>query len=402
MKIYDYRKRTINSGMGVAGRYKVQVVDYNGSIVEDRPWKNNLILDQGLDLVCAGTASLGSCFASCAVGTGTTPTYVDSGAVTVTIAAGTATASAGIFTAGMVGELLVTDDGTEQYITAFGTSTSVSVSGSNAAVAQLFTVWAVDQTGLATEVKRTNTYLTGSGNCGTTSNAGTATRTLKRTFDFSAEVSPQNYTELGWSYTNSAGNNLFSRVLIAGGTVSVLASQQLRVVYELSVLITPNTARAETAPISGWPVSPATNTDGDYIANAQGFSGTTGGLSFVDTNGNTSSGAGNQSLEPRGNGTLGLTSGSTLPTFNGSYTEGTITVASSGTLAAYTSGTFYRDVVAVWQASNGNRTDIRGIKVEDSGSTVAVFVFDQAQTKDNSHLLEITWRRNLSRIITNP
>lgn len=116
-------------------------------------------------------------------GTGTTPTYVDSGAVTVTIAAGTATASAGIFTAGMVGELLVTDDGTEQYITAFGTTTSVSVSGSNSAVAQLFTVWAVNQVGLATEVKRTNTYLTGAGNCGTTSNTGTATRTLKRTFD---------------------------------------------------------------------------------------------------------------------------------------------------------------------------------------------------------------------------
>ena len=399
MKIYDYRKRTINSGMGVAGRYKVQVVDSNGSVVEDRPWKNNLILDQGLNQVCDGTASLSSCFASCAVGTGTTTTYTDSGAVTVTIAAGTATASAGIFTAGMVGQLLVTNDGTEQYITAFGTTTSVSVSGSNSAVAQLFTVWAVNQVGLATEIKRTNTYLTGAGNCGTTSNTGTATRTLKRTFDFSAEVSPQNYTELGWSYTNSAGNNLFSRVLIAGGTVSVLASQQLRVIYELSILVTPNTARAETAPITGWPVAPATDTDGDYLANCEAFgSNNSDSTSVVDTNGSS---GGNAYLEPAASASCYLCSGSTMPAFNAGYTRGTETGQSSGTTAAYTTGNFYRERSFVWVASNGNRTDIRGIAF-GGGSTFAVFIFDQAQTKDSSHLLEIVWRKSLARILTNP
>ena len=401
MNIYDYRKRTINSGMGVTGRYKVQVVDSAGRVIEDRPWKNNLVLDQGLNQLCNGTASLASCFTSCAVGTGTTPTYVDSGAITVNILAGTATASAGIFTAGMVGELLVTDDGKEQYITAFSSSTSVSVSGSNSAVAQLFTVWAVDQTGLATEVKRTNTYLTGSGNCGTTSNVGTGVRTLKRTFDFSAEVSPQNYTELGWSYTNTAGSNLFSRVLITGGTVSVLASQQLRVVYELSILVTPNTARAETAPITGWPVSPATNTDGDYLANSDGFGSDSGNpLSTVSTSGASGGAA---FLEPSVYAFVRLCSGSTMPAFGSGYTQGAQNQMTSGAFASYTSGSFYRDFTATWIAASADRTDIRGISFgSEGGGTMAVFIFDQSQTKDDEHLLEITWRRSVARIITNP
>lgn len=403
MRHFDYRKEIkIESRMGLRGRYKVQVVDALGRVVQERPWANNLILDQGLNQVCAGTTNLGACFSRCVVGTGTTPTYTDSGAITVTIAAGTATASAPFFSAGMVGMLLNANTGEQQYITAFTNSTTVSVSGSNSVVAQLFTVWAVNQTGLVAEVKRTSTYLTGVGNCGTTSNAGTATRTMKRTFDFSAEVSPQNYEELGWSYTSTVASNLFSRVLITGGTVTVLATQQLRVIYELSIVVSPAVSTGQTLSITGWPVAPATTTDGDYIANSEGFSGGTGGITVVDTNGNTSAGGTNTGLEPWAGISTQLASGSTLPAFNAAYTAGTTTTASSQTLQSYTSGNFYRDTVALWLASNGNRTDIRGIVFIDTSVDVATFVFDEAQTKDNTHLLELTWRRTLGRILVNP
>lgn len=410
MRKIDYRKKAYQkllaeSRTGLAGRYKVQVINPDGSVANERPWANNLILDQGLNQVCDGTTNLGACFSRCAVGTGTTPTYTDSGAITVTISAGTATASAPFFSAGMVGMLLNANTGEQQYITAFTSTTVVSVGGSNSVVAQLFTVWAVNQVGLVTEVKRTNTYLTGVGNCGTTNNTGAATRVLKRTFDFTAEVAPQNYEELGWSYTSSAGNNLFSRVLITGGTVTVLASQQLRVIYELSVVISPAVSTGQTLSISGWPVAPATTTDGDYIANAQGFSSDFGGLSTVGTDGSTTSGGRTRCLEPWAGNTLydvRLASGSTLPAFNAAYTGGTETSQSSATLSSYTPGNFYRDIVSLWQAANGNRTDIRGIVFIDQDQDIATFVFDEAQTKDNTHLLELTWRRYANRILVNP
>lgn len=401
MKIVDYRrpkkarKVMVNNRSSISGRFKLQVVNPDGSLAEDRPWQKNLILDQGLNQCCDGTASLASAFTYCAVGTGTTPTYTDSGAITVNITAGTATASASFFTAGMVGMLLVADTGEEQYITGFTSDTIVSVSGSESVVAQLFTVWAVNQTGLGAEVKRTNTYLTGSPNCGTTNTVGTGTRVLKRTFDFTAEVSPQNYEELGWSYSGSAASNLFSRVLITGGTVTVLASQQLRVIYELTIVVSPISPRAEAPTITGWPVAPAASTDGDYQLTCPNFS-VGFNTSYVETNGTTNASV--AALEPWFDLDFELCSGSTIPSFGSAFTCSTSTSNSSSTVQSYTGDTFYRDIIGLWLAANGDRTDIRAIKFGDG----AVFVFDEAQTKDSSHLLEITWRRTLGRTLTNP
>lgn len=392
------QRKIVRSGMGVQGRYKIQVLNADGSIAIDRPWKKNLILDQGLNQWCGGTGNIAQLSSYCVVGTGTTPTTYDSGVITVTISGGTATASAPFFASLMTGMLLVADTGEQQYMT-YVSSTVATVTGSNSVVAQLFTVYAVNQTGLASESKRTNTYLTGVGNCGTST--VTATRTNKRTYDFSPEVSPQNYEELGWSNTNSSGNNLFSRTLIDGGTVTVLASQQLRVIYEVTILVTPNTAQPQALSISGWPVAPATTTDGDYIANANDLSNNNGQwVADVGTNGDSGN---TGKLEPLDNGiNSALCAGSTLPAFNANYTKGTNNDASSGTLQSYVSGNFYRDIIFLWQANNTDRTDIRGISFGEGSNTGAVFVFDEAQTKDDEHLLEITFRRSVGRVITNP
>lgn len=141
---------------------------------------------------------------------------------------------------------------------------------------------AASDTGLQSEAKRTITYYTQSGGCGY-SDTG-ATRKLWRTFDFSIESAGVNYTELGWSYSDSAGANLFSRALITGGTVSLTAGQSLRVVYELSITVAPASTTTENLSISGWPVPPATTTEVTW--KIQGYNT----FSIIDSNGNSNGG----------------------------------------------------------------------------------------------------------------
>jgi len=109
---------------------------------------------------------------------------------------------------------------------------------------------AATQVGLDTEIVRSNTYLTGIGNCGTTVSSNVLTHT--RTFDFPSEIATIVYSEVGWSNSNSSGNNLNTRGLFAS-PVTVNTGQSLRVIYNFTVTVTPNTARTLTAPITGWP-----------------------------------------------------------------------------------------------------------------------------------------------------
>lgn len=189
----EFTKSGNRAGVGVSvkGRYKVQILD-RGIIIEERPWSDNLILNQGKDYWGSGVGSFAYLVRACAVGTGTTPP-------------------------------------------------------------------AVTDIGLGSETRRSITYLTGAGNCGY-SDVG-STRTLLRTFEFPTETSPVNYTELGWSYSESAGSNLFSRTLISGGTVSLVSGQSLRVVYSLSITVSPSTDTTQSMSVSGWPVLPATGTE---------------------------------------------------------------------------------------------------------------------------------------------
>ena len=173
-----------NLGCSIQGRYKIIVLS-KGIIVEERPWANNMILNQGKNLIMSGANSITAVTSYCAVGTGSAT-------------------------------VLATD---------------------------------VGLTAEATAV-RTNTYLTGTGNCGT-SYVG-QTQTNRRTYDFAVEVSNQNYSELGWSPSSTKTTNLFSKTLISGGTVTVLAGQQLRVVYDLQLVITPTGVQVGNLTVAGW------------------------------------------------------------------------------------------------------------------------------------------------------
>lgn len=359
------------------------------AVLEERKG-NNLILDQGMDAVMGSTYMLAQASTYCAVGTGTTPTFTDSGAITATSAGTTVTASGAFFTAGMVGQLIRFDTGEERYITAQASTTATINSSLTIGSATLFTVWAVNQTGLASESKRTNTYLNGTGNCGTSDVSNV--RTYRRTYDFTAEVANQNYTELGWAQSGTVAANLFSRTLMAGGTVSVLIGQQLRVIYDLIVTVGPAASTAGTWTIggnTGWPVAPATNTDGNYIRNgfALGTVGTNGGVNFSDIF---------DLIAPQ---RMLLATNTILPSFGGTYTPGTFSQAAGSTLLAYTNGNFYRDMQSVWDLSSGNATNWRAISLS---SYAFVFIFDQAQTKANTNTLTVRIRVSLSRTLTNP
>lgn len=364
---------------------------------------NNLILDQGLNDVMTNRAWCNE-FTSCVVGTGTTPTFTDSGATTATASATTVTSSGAFFTAPMTGQLINFNTGEQRYLT-FVDATHATLSSSlTVAAPTLFTVYAVNQTGLDTEVKRSNTYLSGSGNCGTSFTSTSIA--MMRTYDFSAEGSNINYSELGWSYTNTAGNNLFSRALVTGGTVTVLTGQSLRVVYTLTVTV-PSSSSSGSYAITGWPVAPSTLLTGTYsLGNPLGNTGVppfgtvgTSGTSSVTTSAAYEIGSGD--FLGSGSANLRLGTGSTLPAFGNEYSAGTTANSASLTRGSYTSGTFQRDWIFHFGVSNGDRTDWRGICLQVS-TTQFIFIFDEVQVKDNLHTLDVRVTIAIQRVLTNP
>ena len=296
----------------VRGYYRIQVLDAHGRVIEDRPYRSNLVLNQGKNQIMGGTYSFASCFYYCAVGTGTIPP-------------------------------------------------------------------AASDTQLGAEVKRTGTYLEGAGNCDTIIVGQEVT--LRRTFDFTSESSPVNYTELGWSGSASAGANLFSRCLISGGTVSVLAGQQLRVVYDLVVTVGPVGVQTGPLKVSGWPVSPATGTAGSWRVYSPA-------ISTVSTNGGPS---GQGLFEPSSSiaATCAIRSGTlSIGGFTTPPSGGTLLATSSNFgWGSYTSGTFTRTLSpSTFSAGSFSSTGIRGFWYQRVGIGMAFF-FDEAQTKDSVHTL---------------
>jgi hypothetical protein len=244
-KVFDLQQPV----MGLSNRVKAQVIE-NGRVVFETPWAANLILDQGMDRFAID--NLVNLFTHCAVGTGNTPTEDDSGVITVTTSGTTATASAPIFAAGDVGKLLRCVTGEKAKITGFTSTTVVTLASAlGVAVGQVFKMYRVTQTGLTSESRRSNTYLTGSGNCGSTL-AGSAL-THRRTYDFPVEVANVNYAEVGFSHTATVAANLNTRALFSGGAVTVLIGQQIRVVYDFVITLSPTSPRTKKFPITGWP-----------------------------------------------------------------------------------------------------------------------------------------------------
>ena len=282
----------------------------------DLPEADNIILNQGLDYLGAGTAHWGNMGMYCVLGTGTaTPAFTD--------------------------------------------------------------------TGLGAEIIRTNNELTSG--TSTTDDVGTRTRTMRRTYDFPAEGSTSfaagersghNYTEIGLSHSAVVTNNLSTRALIASGTVTAVVGQQVRAVYSIAVTLGANTVSTPTSS-TGW------------TAGLQGTSAfcTFGGTSDRGNGGNYAASK------------LLLATGSTIPSFGTSFSDGTTSNAGTSGLNPYTTGTYKRTRWSRWALAEGVGT-WRSLEISTGfGPTQNAWcwVFDNAQTKDNLHVLTITWSMSYGR-----
>lgn len=258
---------------------------------------------------------------------------------------------------------------------------------------------AVGNLGLDAEYARTNTYLPGAGNCGTT-RVTTTQWAMRRTFDFASPATNQNFAELGFSSTTAVGANLFSRVLIKSGgiatPVTVLTTQSLRVVYELTVNFN-DTDQVFSASFGGlWGVVSGTGRLQHTVPTTPGNP-----LQSVKTDGFNDAISNYGVLEPSFAGIIAVTdSAAALQTVGtGNIYAGTITTKEAS-LAAYTNGSFYRDKTATFGTTEANQT-IRSFwlahVVSVAHPAAWAFLMSANKTKDNLATLTLTFRISWSR-----
>lgn len=382
---------------------------------ESKGWKSNLILNRGLQGV--GERRWVECFTAAYAGSVASSNWDDSGATTATSTAGGAVTLAGgafvLADPGDVDNIIKWDTGEEGRITAVGggglTATITPAPGAPISAGE-FTLFRTNRTILVGELKRTNTYVTGFGFCQTSRVSDLIS--FRRTYLFSAEGGPVVYRELGvgWSTTPSAANTTFARFL-PDGDIPVDTGEQLQITYELNLRVYPTTTLTATAVIDGWPVSPSTNTDGQYQLQYIGLHqvNSTGGSVQFD--------AADRCNEPGETanvgiwiqeGTAALTPFADPPPTRGGTAFTDLMQTPSLINGDFTGITYTQSKRITWTTTEAEGTLWRALGLgEFSGSTSNAdssagftFLFDQPQVKSNLHTLTIdfdfAWSRALS------
>lgn len=423
-------RKQILSGQHAALSGRIKCLIMQGPIiVKEFPWQKNLFLNQGMDNVGNGTCLYADSFLWCAKGTGVTATSAASGVTTAAFAAGQLTLVGGSYTwtgdanvgAGSFVKLTSgADSGNVFRITSITNATqaqAVLFSGVDTGAAGTFNVYYCQQTGLTTASgARINANLFGAGNCETQLTTGSPTTyRMRRTYDFPIEAGPITYGEVGFSHTSIAGGNLNVRIALSP-TVALTANQNLRVIYDLTLTLTPDTnnARDLAGLITGWPVAPSVNLLGTETWQQVGLS------SVRSSDGSTQSFDNAViTMEP------GFVSSGGFPVqvfcsevstaanapFNGGPIDRTTgQFAQNAILSTYTNGAFnfFRDKSAVIPSNIGNSALIRSMGLGFSAGIIhpyntgqgIIFVFTQNQTKDTLHSLTLTWRNSWSRTLT--
>jgi hypothetical protein len=247
----------------VRGRVRFQSVDPAGSVALDSGWIDNIILNAGMNAVA--DRYWANCFTSCALGDSATPTIVSGGATTASQSNVTVTLSGGSFTftntATDAGKLFRFSTGQVVRIVSVQSSTSATVNLSQIVASTTFSVYQTTQTALGNELVRSSTIFNGSGGCGTTMTPP-GTVVMRRSFDFPVQVvGSAFYREVGLSWVPTAGGALFSRVVLPA-IVEVKKNFFPRLAYEFTLNLMPAAPVGVTAVFSGWPIAPATDTDG--------------------------------------------------------------------------------------------------------------------------------------------
>ena len=384
-------------------RYKVGYIR-DGKRYLSPDWRNNLIMDAGLNKAGNVTSWCG-CFSNCFFGNNVSPVAVqrDSGVVTFTQASNVITASGGFFVAQDVGRLFkwgTGSAGTEAYITAYTSSTQVTVGASpDVAVGEVGTVWYVNSPTLSTVLQTTSTYGAEGGDNGTSIVANVMTH--KRTFVGSAVGSGTTLTEIGFSH-DSANTNLFDRDIISGGVALLTGDIPLAVAELIQTL-------NQTTPATAPDVGVGCNTEGDIQVEWISLNNGTG-WSSVSTSGATQS-SGGICLEPTGNGLMGAIIASF--TFNAFSEGGSSPTGRNQYVQNYSNGTFTAGVFSreksVTVPISGAIGNVYGFGIGAGGSSGNTLVsynnaavkFDNFFAKSGAQVLTFSFTVSWQRILTN-
>lgn len=243
----------------------------------------------------------------------------------------------------------------------------------------------LSDTGLQSEIQRTGDVDTSVADACYSSVSGT-TYSLSKTFKFPVNSFPITFGEIGWSWSNTAGNNLFSKALIVKNgvpaQVTLSVGQYLRVRYTLQINLGTGAVQTGNANIVGWP-----SATGQYMTQYIGLRSISsdGSLGYYD--------AGLDCNEPSGSSALFIGTSSTA-------------LAALGSAANRSGGTNFTSATANTYLGNGllTKTASFGKNVAASSTlrsmgigTVStpqtnsgfVFLFDTDQTKGSDYILPL-------------
>lgn len=401
---------------GLHGRYKVQVIDARTKRVKrgDRRWNSNLIMNNGMNKIAS--ALLCDCFTYAIAGTGTTTgdrVSTSYGTTANCTVGGVVSLVGGTMLFNLVpptwdmGNIIKWEStGYEARISGSLTATSCTVTPlPGSPQSGNFTIYRTNFNTLAHEVKRTNSYLPVSPYCGTTLIGNMLVH--QRTWDFTAEVGTVAYTEMGVGWngtlndgTDPLGGSVFARFLLHGVT-TVNAGEQLRLIYQLRVVLDPYADTLKTASITNW-VSTFGSERIQYL-----------GMSSVSSTGATANyDAAYYCNEPSRltNVNAWLSTNSTVNAAFGTCVNRHAGMPSNGysvlTSPTYTLHSYTKIKECTFGAGQGNSALIRSMGLGwNSGSNnpaqlnTICFVFSFAQTKDTSHSLNMQWFHTWSRVL---
>ena len=437
------KEETMNIGsmhQTLGGKFKISVVDAKtDEIVWEQPeWQKNLILNNGMNQLVNTYYVNMMDYGIVGTGTRVNSVYGNSGSVSragniITLATDPSfvsfTSSLGGYTQMLeVGDAIVFDTGsggvTSVLVTGGIGNTTCTVNQSVSIPSTPFTIWKTSQSGLQSEAKRSNTQLINNlVYCGSTFVGNVLTN--MRTWDFTAETSSVNYTEVGIGWASNGPSNTFSRLLLPL-PVYVDNQQKIRLSYQLQVTVQPTSASARPdAFINGWTVnspSGSTTMASESIQLCMGTGPDGNGnygspmMTYVSNNGN---GSGFGVLEPASNGgTIGFwisPNSQSLSGFNSCIDRNAnSTTAGSGDGGtgtyhnSYVANSFTLTKTATFGLYGANRNDLSSMGFgygtppynppATAGRQAFAVVFNKPQTKYNTQTLTVsytwTWDRS--------